>query len=122
LPATPAAGPRLLQQQPRTQAVAGRRGRLSDSPASDTRYGENTTARGPWRIAGRVVDPAQLSLPTLALIPEGDRIVQPASALGLANALPDRQIERPPLGHIGMVVSGQAKAKVWEALRLWCAG
>ena len=85
-------------------------------------YGENSTARGQWRVAGRVVDPAQLSLPTLALIPEGDRIVPPASALGLANALPDRQIERPPLGHIGMVVSGQAKAKVWEALRLWCAG
>jgi polyhydroxyalkanoate synthase len=62
-----------------------------------------------------------VTLPTLALIPEGDRIVPPASALALANALPNRQIARLPLGHIGMVVSGQAKAKVWEPLRTWCA-
>ena len=84
-------------------------------------YGENTAATGQWRIAGRVVDPARVSLPALALIPEGDRIVPPASALALANALPNRQIERPPLGHIGMVVGGQAKEKVWEVLRNWCA-
>jgi polyhydroxyalkanoate synthase len=85
-------------------------------------YGENTAARGQWRVAGRVVEPARVTLPSLALIPEGDRIVPPASALALANALPNRQIERPPLGHIGMVVSGQAKEKVWQVLRTWCAG
>ena len=62
-----------------------------------------------------------MSLPTLALVPEGDRIVPPASALALANALPNRRIERPPLGHIGMVVSSQAKAKVWEVLKEWTA-
>lgn len=83
-------------------------------------YGENTTARLEWRVAGRVVDPAQMKLPALALIPEGDRIVPPASALALANALPSRRVDRLPLGHIGMVVSGQAKPKVWEPLRDWC--
>ena len=84
-------------------------------------YGENTPPRGLWRVAGRAVDPALVKLPALVLVPEGDRIVPPASALALANALPNRQVERPPLGHIGMVVSGQAKEKVWQVLRTWCA-
>ncbi len=82
-------------------------------------YGQNTPAQGQWRIAGRVVDPAALRLPTLALVPQGDRIVPPGSAKALAAAIPGCELRVPPVGHIGMVVSGRAKGEVWCPLVAW---
>ena len=84
-------------------------------------YGENTPARGAWRIAGRPVDPGRVALPTLCLLPGQDRIVPPASAKALAEAIPGAESLAPPIGHIGMVVSGGAQEKVWQPLRRWLA-
>ena len=47
-------------------------------------YGENATARGAWRLSGRAVLPQRIKLPSLAVIPDQDRIVPPGSALALA--------------------------------------
>jgi len=82
-------------------------------------YGENTTARGRWRLAGTVVDPAQLRLPTLCVVPAQDRIVPPASAAALAAAIPGAERVTPAVGHIGMVVSAQAEKAVWQPLLTW---
>lgn len=82
-------------------------------------YGENTTARGTWCIAGRGVDPARVRLPALCLVPAADRIVPPGSALALARALPRAQTLTPPLGHIGMVASARARQQAWEPLLAW---
>ncbi len=76
-------------------------------------YGENSPARGAWRIAGRVVDPTAFRKPALVIVPSADRIVPPASALALARAIPGARVEVPALGHIGMMVSGGAREKVW---------
>ncbi|HMA15818.1 MAG TPA: alpha/beta hydrolase [Kiloniellaceae bacterium] len=82
-------------------------------------YGDNATARGQWRLAGRVVDPAALRLPALCVIPAQDRIVPPASALALAEAIPGAARLAPAAGHIGMVVGAQAERQVWEPLLTW---
>jgi len=82
-------------------------------------YGENTTGRGVWQVDGRNVTPEDLHLPTLAMVPSGDRIVPPQSALGLARRLPDCEIMTPAAGHIGMMVGGGARAKVWDPLDGW---
>jgi polyhydroxyalkanoate synthase len=82
-------------------------------------YGANETAAGLWRIAGHPVDPAEVTLPVLALIPENDRIVPPASARALADALPDCAVRQPALGHIGMVVASRAEELVWRPLAAW---
>lgn len=82
-------------------------------------YGENATAEGRWRLAGSVVDPAQLSLPTLCVIPAQDRIVPPASAIALAEAIPGAECLRPEAGHIGMVVGARAEKAVWQPLLTW---
>ena len=50
-------------------------------------YGENTPARGEWKIAGEAVLPQKFQQPALCLIPAGDRIVPPKSPLALADAL-----------------------------------
>lgn len=82
-------------------------------------YGDNATAELQWRIAGAVVDPGDLRLPTLCIIPAQDRIVPPASARALADAIPGSQRMTPAVGHIGMVVSAQAEASVWHPLMTW---
>jgi polyhydroxyalkanoate synthase subunit PhaC len=82
-------------------------------------YGENATARGFWRVAGRIVDPARCAMPALVVVPAQDRIVPPGSARALVAALPAAETLAPPLGHIGMVVSREAPRAVWQPLRDW---
>ncbi len=82
-------------------------------------YGRNDTVGGNWLIGGQPVDPARIAVPTLALIPERDRIVPPASAVALAQAIPHAQMLRPSLGHIGMVVSAGAESSLWRPLAQW---
>ena len=82
-------------------------------------YGANSTVAGTWRIGGRVVDPRDLALPSLCVIPSQDRIVPPASARALAEAIPGAEILAPLIGHIGMVVSARAQQKVWRPLADW---
>ena len=82
-------------------------------------YGENATARGIWRVAGRLVDPARCAMPSLVVVPAQDRIVPPGSARALAAALPSAESWTPALGHIGMVVSREAPRTVWQPLRDW---
>lgn len=76
-------------------------------------YGKNALAKGKW------VNPAQVDVPTLVMIPEQDKIVPPASAEALATALPQCMRRRVPLGHVGMIVSRQARPLVWEPLAGW---
>ncbi|WP_029014717.1 alpha/beta fold hydrolase [Niveispirillum irakense] len=85
-------------------------------------YGENTPGKGEWCIDGQPVDPAGWTKPSLVIVPARDRIVPPASANALATRLPNATQWHPPLGHIGMVVSGSAQEKVWQPLRDWLLG
>ena len=82
-------------------------------------YGENATARGLWRVAGRIVDPGRCTMPSLVVVPAQDRIVPPGSARALAAALPAAETWTPALGHIGMVVSREAPRALWQPLRDW---
>ena len=82
-------------------------------------YGENSTGRGNWHIAGEPVRPEKLRLPALAMVPSADRIVPPKSALALAERLPHCEAMTPAAGHIGMMVGGSARAKVWDPLDHW---
>ncbi|BBK34288.1 alpha/beta hydrolase [Allostella humosa] len=82
-------------------------------------YGANAPARRAWRVAGRVVDPAALRMPTLVMAPQQDRIVPHASATALAAAIPGATLLSPTLGHIGMIAGGGAPAAVWAPLAGW---
>ncbi len=85
-------------------------------------YGENLPARGRWRVAGEIVDPAKLDLPTLIVVPENDRIVPPASARALIGSIEGARTLNPPAGHIGMVVGSKGRRHVWEPLAEWIGG
>ncbi|MBM3647909.1 MAG: alpha/beta fold hydrolase [Alphaproteobacteria bacterium] len=85
-------------------------------------YGDNLPGTGRWLIAGKPVVPSKINVPSLVMIPSGDRIVPPLSAAALAE--PGRGLKRVqrldlPLGHIGMVVSGRARDLCWTPLVDW---
>jgi poly(3-hydroxyalkanoate) synthetase len=84
-------------------------------------YGRNEPGSGRWRVAGAVVDPAALALPTFLAIPQADRIVPPASALALAARMPAAHVHMTPAGHIGMAAGGRAEAALWSPLLRWLA-
>jgi polyhydroxyalkanoate synthase subunit PhaC len=82
-------------------------------------YGENRPGRGTWTAAGRPVRPETFAKPSLAVIPNDDRIVPPASALALARALPNCTTLRASAGHIGMMAGSRARTELWAPLADW---
>jgi poly(3-hydroxyalkanoate) synthetase len=84
-------------------------------------YGENTPARGLWRVAGEAVDPARLRVPAFVAVPGRDRIVPPESALPLAGLIAGAVLHQPAAGHVGMVAGASAERALWGPLQDWIA-
>ena len=82
-------------------------------------YGENRPAKGDWRIAGTTIEPSTLNLPTLGVLPANDRIVPPASASALIEAIAGADTLTPAAGHIGMMVGGRARTRLWAPVADW---
>ncbi|MFA7429107.1 MAG: alpha/beta fold hydrolase [Rhodospirillaceae bacterium] len=82
-------------------------------------YGENTSFKCQWTVAGEVVDPRRLGVPSMAVIPRNDRIVPPGSAGALAAALPDCVVLDVALGHIGLIVGTAAVREVYGPVVRW---
>lgn len=87
-------------------------------------YGDNTPFHGGWQVGGRLVEPQTLTLPVLLAIPDRDRIVPPASAMGLARQIPATHltVAQMALGHVGMIVSRRAPALSWPVFADWAEG
>lgn len=84
-------------------------------------FAHNTTASGNWQIDGAAVTPGAVDLPSLAVIPRLDRIVPPASAAALADALAGAERLELEAGHIGMVVGRGGEELLWQPLARWFA-
>jgi polyhydroxyalkanoate synthase subunit PhaC len=82
-------------------------------------YGDNVPGRGVWRVAGRAVRPQRMRRPALVVIPGRDSIVPPGSAEPLAAAIPEAQLLRPPLGHVGMMSAARAPEILWTPIAQW---
>lgn len=85
-------------------------------------YGANSPARGQWKIADRLVAPAELALPCFVAVPARDRIVPPESARPLAAAIGGARLHEPAAGHVGMVAGRTAERALWRPLLEWLSG
>ncbi len=79
-------------------------------------YGDDAPGTGAWRVGGRAVDPAGLTMPLLDIVARRDRIVPPAAALSGTGIGQPLGLDA---GHVGMVVGGRARALLWEPLAQW---
>ena len=84
-------------------------------------YGDNSPAKGKWRVAGEPVIPDGIEVPTLHVIPARDRIVPPESARALAAIVPGAEVLTPAAGHVGMAVGSRAEREVWQPVSRWIA-
>jgi polyhydroxyalkanoate synthase len=82
-------------------------------------YEANLPGQGKWSVGGTLVDPAVLDVPSLVVVPSGDRLVPPLSAAAVLPRLRDPTRLDVPLGHIGMVVGRSAERALWSPLADW---
>ncbi len=82
-------------------------------------YGDNTPAKGHWHIGGLPILPERVTVPTLVVLPERDRIVPPESAEPLARAIPGAETMRVRGGHVGMLLASRARTEVYAPLARW---
>ena len=68
---------------------------------------------GAWTVGGRAIDPAALACPTLHIVSTVDRIVPRETAFRSGERL---ELD---LGHVGMVIGGRARERLWEPLSAW---
>jgi len=82
-------------------------------------YGENQPALKRWRVDGNIVDPGAFDKPAVCVVPTGDRIVPPASARPLADALPQAEALTPHAGHIGTIAGQNVEKQIWERILIF---
>jgi polyhydroxyalkanoate synthase len=82
-------------------------------------YEANLPGRGVWAVGDTAIDPGAVTVPSLVVVPGGDRLVPPASAAAVLPRLGDAARLDLPLGHIGMVVGRNAERGLWAPLADW---
>lgn len=76
-------------------------------------FAADLPGRGAWQVGGRPIDPANLSVPLLNIVSTIDRIVPAESAADAGQRL---EIDK---GHVGMVIGGGARDRLWRPLSDW---
>ncbi len=76
-------------------------------------YAANASGLGRWHIGGKRIDPADLTCPTVSIRSAQDRIVPAAAAPEMAEEV------TLALGHVGMIVGGNARQRLWDPLSQW---
>ena len=79
-------------------------------------FQNNSTYAGDWSVGGQAVHPQTITAPALLMVPDNDRIVPAAAALPLADFIPNTELRRVLLGHVGMIVSRAGQKTVWPQL------
>jgi polyhydroxyalkanoate synthase len=85
-----------------------------------THFKENTASS--WQEEhSSIVSAATIAWPKalLAILPSRDKIVPTQTAEALLEYMPAAQVLRPPLGHVGMLVSEKAPSMVWKPFIKW---
>jgi polyhydroxyalkanoate synthase len=84
-------------------------------------YQDNRLVAGTHRIAGRAVDLAAITCPTLVIVADRDAICPPTAATALVDRVgaTDTAVIRVPGGHVGAVVGRRASQTMYPSLIDW---
>lgn len=72
-----------------------------------------------WRIDGTLIAPQTLRIPTLCVHAHADRLVPTAASAPLAARLAQNTTLPVAAGHVGMIVGGSARRRLWQPLAAW---
>jgi polyhydroxyalkanoate synthase len=86
-------------------------------------YQRNELVRGELRLGERAVHPENITCPLLLLTADFDRLVPPASTLGIVPHAGSRDVTRMSLhaGQGGLVISSRAHRQFWPEVAGWLA-
>ncbi|MFM9890578.1 MAG: alpha/beta fold hydrolase [Rickettsiales bacterium] len=79
----------------------------------------NILAEHKWKVGRRWIEPASITCPSIAFIPEHDLVVPKGCALPLTKVLKRCDVRYPKAGHVSMVAGKNARAELWEPLAAW---
>ena len=79
----------------------------------------NILHRHQWKVGRRWIEPASITCPTLAVIPQNDLIVPQGCALPLTKQIKRCQVMMPDAGHVSMVCGRRAKEVMWQPVVQW---
>lgn len=82
-------------------------------------YGGNAPGKGEWKLGRRKVDPTKIKTRSLVVASSTDRLVPMESSLALADLIPNCEVIKPAIGHIGMMTGRQAEKTVWDPVLRW---
>lgn len=82
-------------------------------------YVNNDTGLGQWRVGDQLIRPENISVPTLVVVPERDRIVPPQTVIPLGQKIKDATTLHVDAGHVGMIVGATARQKLYNPLAAW---
>lgn len=93
----------------------------------DWLHRENRLCRAALKVNGTLVDPSNLSVPTLAVVNIADEVAPLGSVKPFIEAMPTKDvriIEYPGevgvyVQHLGILVGRQAHAQVWPEIISW---
>jgi polyhydroxyalkanoate synthase len=82
---------------------------------------ENALAEGTLVMGGRKLDLRTVTAPLLCVAGEDDQVTTKGSAKALVNlvASPDKEFLVVPGGHIGVVVGGPSRERLWPRIVEW---
>ncbi len=82
----------------------------------------NILARHQWKIGRRWIEPAEITCPSLVVIPTKDAIVPRGCAEPLSKLITRCSVIYPECGHVSMVVGKNARTQMWEPVAKWLEG
>jgi polyhydroxyalkanoate synthase len=86
-------------------------------------YQGNELVRGTFRLGRQKVDLGRITCPLLILTARNDHLVIPASTEGIVPHVGSRDVTTLTIdaGHVGLVVGGKARKKLWPDATGWLA-
>jgi polyhydroxyalkanoate synthase len=86
-------------------------------------YQRNALVRGELHLGPRRIDLRAIACPLLLLTAAKDHLVAPASTEGLRRVVASQDVRSINIeaGHVGLVVGGQARKKMWPEATRWLA-
>lgn len=80
-------------------------------------YELNEPHNNAWHIAGKLVTPQQITLPSLHITPLKDRIISCGSAQALHTIIGgEKDLLSPPCGHVGIMAGHAARTHTWHEI------